>query len=124
MVPPRKGSHNARRYRGHLDVRVPQKRNNVHISHPDSHYCRAQMAYMLEFGQKFSRSVATLSCDNKIKVNVGTLAVSRYHQLKHFFPVDDAPNYNDNNFPWANAKIVPSGYLLLEHKPRRLRPQH
>ena len=85
MVPPRKGSHNARRYRGHLDVRVPQKRNNVHISHPDSNYCRAQMAYMLEFGQKFSRSVATLSCDNKMKVNVGTLAVSSYHQLKHFF---------------------------------------
>lgn len=94
-----------------------------HGDHPDSHFCRAQMAYLLEFGQKFSRTVATLSCDNKNKVNVGSLAVSRYHQLQHFFPTTNAPVYSDHDFPTANAKIVPSGYLLLEHKGRQSRSQ-
>ena len=52
------------------------------------------------------------------KVHVGTLAVSRYHQLQHFFPVDDKPQYQDHDFPFADSKIIPSGYMVLQHHKR------
>ena len=53
------------------------------------------------------------SCDvNKIKV--GTLAVSRYHQLeKRYYPVDDAPNYPDHDFLVPGYHIIASGYMRL-----------
>ena len=65
-----------------------------------------------------------MSCNDMNKLNVGTLAVSRYHQLSRFFPLDDAPDYPDHDFPYRNAKIIPSGYMLLQQPPvagRRIR---
>ena len=55
------------------------------------------------------------------KVHVGTLVVSRYHQLQHFFPVGDRPRYQDHDFPFANSKIIPSGYMVLSHHERSSR---
>ena len=38
-----------------------------------------------EAGEYFHDEVIRISADDKNKVNVGTLAVSRYHQISHFF---------------------------------------
>ena len=35
-----------------------------------------------------------------------------------FFPVDDAPVYSDHDFPFADSKIIPSGYFVLQHHGR------
>ena len=113
MLPPRLKAINAQRYHGVLSVRVPSKRNDEHGHHQDGHYCLAQVGYMLEFAQQFSDTTATFSCDNKNKINVGTLAVSRYHQIRSFFPVSDAAVYKDHDFPIPKAKVIPSGYLRL-----------
>jgi len=70
------------------------------------------------------------------KLNVGTLAVSRYyHQLRHFFPLSDRPCYPGHDIPSRNSKIIPCGYMLLlpkgkQEQQRRTRsrsltrPQH
>ena len=36
------------------------------------------------------------------------------------FPVDDSPNYPDHDFPYRNAKLIPSGYMLLQQSARFL----
>ncbi|XP_062515262.1 uncharacterized protein LOC134190768 [Corticium candelabrum] len=118
MLPPRQKTVNARRYHGVLNVRVPGKRNDEHGCHENGHFCLAQVGYMLEFSQQHSDSTSTFSCDNKNKVNIGTLAVSRYHQLRKFFPIGNGPVYKDHDFPFQNAKIIPSGYLRLEPRGR------
>ncbi|XP_033112635.1 uncharacterized protein LOC117113425 [Anneissia japonica] len=62
-----------------------------------------------------------VSCDDKNKINVGTLAVSRYHQIRRFYLEDDQPEYNDHDFPYAGSKIIPSGYLIMETKEKTSR---
>lgn len=77
MVPPRHNTRNAQRYHSLVDVRVPGKSNKLRRDHQDAHYCFAQVRYVREFAQLFP-GIVELSCDNKNKMNVGTLAVSRY----------------------------------------------
>ena len=47
-------------------------------------------------------------------MNVGTLAVSRYHQLKGMFALDDKAVVPDHDFPFRQFKLCPSGYAFLE----------
>lgn len=112
MAAPRKKPANSKRYVGVVDARVPRKRNDDRHYHLDSHFCNAQVAYVREFCAQHDDE-CVLSYDNKNKVNVGTLAVSRYHQISRFFPTSDMPNYPDLDFPYRPAKIVPSGYMVL-----------
>jgi hypothetical protein len=64
----------------------------------------------------YHHMISFISCDDMNKLHVGTLAVSRYHQLNRFFPSEDKPDYKDNDFPYRNSKIIPSGYMVLQHK--------
>ena len=85
FVAPRKGTRNASRYTNLVKAKVPGKDNSQHKSNQDSHYALAQVKYALEFGECFSSDVVTFSCDDMNKVHVGSLAVSRYHQLQRVF---------------------------------------
>ena len=116
MVAPRKGTHNALRCTGLVKAKVPAKDNSQHKAHLDGHFAFTQANYVCELCQKFEDECVSISCDDMNKVNVGTLAVSRYHQLSHFFPVSDRPCYPDHDFPSRNSKIIPCGYMLLRPK--------
>ena len=89
LVAPRKGTRNAKRYHGLVAAKVPGKDNSLRKRHIDSHFAFAQINYVVEFSSMFESDCAVLSCDDMNKVNVGSLAVSRYHQIGKFFPVDD-----------------------------------
>ena len=79
-------------------ARVPKKDNSAQASqHEDLHYTRAQVAYVNEMMETYG--AICLSCDDKNKINVGTPAVSRYHQLSKFFLQGDAPKYYNHHFP-------------------------
>ena len=60
-----------------------------------------------------------LSVDNKNKVEVGIPATSRRSQIRTFYLRKDEPNNNDHDFPNANCKLVPAGYLILKKKNQR-----
>ena len=79
-------------------------------------YIRAHIAFVRELSETCASECISFSCNDKNKVNVGTLAVSRYHHISRFCPPDDAPNYFDHDFPYANSTIIPSGYLHLLDK--------
>ena len=82
MLAPHRGSINSHRYKALLPVRVPPKRNGAAASlHNDCHYCSAVVAQSLEFAQAFESEISVIACDSMNKLNVGTLAVSRYHQI-------------------------------------------
>ena len=44
----------------------------------------------------FSDETIAISADDKNKVNVGTLAVSRHFSINNIFATDDQPNYPDH----------------------------
>ncbi|KAJ8038946.1 hypothetical protein HOLleu_16515 [Holothuria leucospilota] len=78
--------------------------------------------YRMEFMTQFWRNSVALSSDTMNKLCIGTLAVSRYHQLRRYFPVNDTPDYLDHDFPVGNGyKITPVGYMFLQpDKPSEL----
>ncbi|KAJ8040034.1 hypothetical protein HOLleu_14220 [Holothuria leucospilota] len=109
MKPLSNAWNNSKRYSGLVDA----KKNDVRIDNPDAHYYCARTRYRLEFAMEFEESII-LSADCMNKINVGGLAVSRYHQVNKIFPTDDAPNLPDHDFPMgSNYKLTPSGYLQL-----------
>ena len=117
MKPARENTRDAARHQDGIDVRVGTKQNNLSNSHPDSHEYFAQKRNIQQFASLFPEEVSIFSCDSKNKVHIGGQAVSRYHQLRTFFPVDDAPNYLDHDFPTPSYLIEPDGCMLLQSKP-------
>lgn len=79
------------------------------------------MNFVGQLAEVFSDETIAISADDKNKVNVGTLAVSRHFPIKNIFATNDQPNYPDHDFAYTNAKIVPAGYSLLSSRNRRLR---
>lgn len=117
MIAPHKGRTTARLYKGLVNMRIPPKQNTMaKAEHQDLHFTMAQVGYANELFELFHDEAARISVDDKNKVNVGTLAVSRFFHISKFFPVDDSPNYGDHDFPYPDSKIVPSGYLVMETK--------
>ena len=124
MLPPRRKTIRSSQFKGLVNARVPAKKNDATTNvHQDLRYSQCQVTYVNELFPQFHQ--LRLSCDDKNKVNVGTPAVSRYHQIATFFLRGSEPNFFDHDFPYANSKIIPSGYLIMseqEHNDRRGRP--
>ena len=57
----------------------------------------------------------------KNKVEVGIPATSHRSKIRTFYLAESSPNYNDHDFPYANSKLVPAGYQLLQNRITRSR---
>ena len=77
--------------------------------HPDDNYTSAQENFVGELAEMFSDETTALSADDKNKVHVGTLAVSRHFSINNIFVKNDQPSHPDHDFPYANAKLVRLG---------------
>ena len=86
-----------------------------------SHGKKSVRVFFRELSQMLLNETVALSADDKNKLNVGTLAVSRYFNQGKFFMTNDQPNYPDHDFPYRGAKLIPAGYLLLKSRIRRSR---
>ncbi|CAF1565453.1 unnamed protein product [Didymodactylos carnosus] len=67
-----------------------------------------------ELAALYPDEIVDFSCDNKAKVYVGTLAVSRYHQITKFHLLNYALNYDDHDFP-SSTKLASSVYLEIKY---------
>ena len=72
-----------------------------------------------ELAEKFSNKTIAVSAEDKKQGECRTLAVGRHFLINNIFATDDQPNYPDHDFPYANAKLVPAGYLLLKSRKQR-----
>ena len=102
------------RYKGYIDARVGVKSNSYREYHQDAHYLFARNKYRRELASLFSKEIGILSIDDMSKIKVGAPAVSRYHQVKTYFPVNDQPNLKDHDFPVPGYLLGTSGYMFLE----------
>lgn len=111
---PDKSNKASSRYMGYVNAKVGSKMNSYREPNIDAHYLFARNKMRLEFASLFSNEIAMLSVDDMSKIKVGAPAVSRYHQIKHFFPINDAPNFADHDFPVPGYLFNVSGYMFLE----------
>ena len=117
LLPPQKNRKAAKRYGGLVAAKIPPKKNDLMLSeHKDFHFTCAQVNYVSELSEMLVDETVALSADNKNKLNVGTLALSRYFNIGKFFMTDDQPNYPDHDFPYNGAKLIPAGNLLLKSR--------
>ena len=109
LVPPRKNSTRACRYKGPVDAKIPRKRNDYREE--NQHFLFSRVAYREEFVTQHASESCFYSCDDMNKIKMGpSTAVSRYHQQMRLFINSDTPNFNDHDFPNPGYLIVCSGY--------------
>ena len=72
MAAPKKGTHNAHRYQGLVQSRVPGKDNTLCKEHPDGNFIFALVKYTMEFCEMLATETVQVSCDDMNKVHVGT----------------------------------------------------
>jgi len=122
MQPPRRKTTASKLYKGIVNARVPPKRNTKEKhNHPDFHYTCSQVNLVNQMAHLCEQNTLMMSVDNKNKVEVGIPATSRRTNIRTFHMVDQAPIYNDHDFPNPNAKLVPAGYQILRHSLKRRR---
>ena len=114
LKPKRENTRQASLHKDCLDVRVGSKNCDVSNENPNAHEYFAATRNIREMCAMYSDECTIFSCDSKAKVHIGGQAVSRYHQLRTFFPTDDQPHYHDHDFPICGYLIEPDGYLLLK----------
>lgn len=64
-------THTALTFTSKLNVQFKIQRRQLRISHPDDHYCAAQLRYLKEKACEMLNHVVFLCCDDKAKVPVG-----------------------------------------------------
>ena len=62
----------------------------------------------------FPDEITIISADSMNKIRYGTLAVSRYHQIRKIFMNSNKPKYLDHDFPLP-YKTIPDGIMILSN---------
>ena len=62
----------------------------------------------------FPDEITIISADSMNKIRYGTLAVSRYYQIRKIFMNSDKPKYLDHDFPLP-YKTIPGGIMILSN---------
>ena len=122
LKPVRNGTTSSKRFKSLINARVPPKKNSGEKKiHPYFHYTNSQVNLVNEMATLCSDGTLCLSVDNKNKVEVGNPAANRRTQIRSFYLENDAPNYNDHDFPYRNSKLTPAGYQILKPRLERSR---
>ena len=122
MQPPRKQTCASKNYKSLVNARVPLKRNSKEKKvHPHFQYTCSQVNLVNEMAHLCEKNTMCMSVDNKNKVEVAIPATSRRSKIRTFHLINQAPNYNDHDFPNPNCKLVPAGYQTLLPKFNRSR---
>ena len=78
----------------------------MHKSRQNGHYALIKVNYVGECCAECADEPICLSCDDINKIHVGTLAVSHYHQIHSFLPVENRPICSDHDFLFSNLRII------------------
>ena len=97
-----------------IDAAVPCKDNSRRKENLDVHYQLSRTKLRREMAAYFPDEITIVSADSMNKIRYGTLAVSRYHQIRKIFMNSDKPKYLDHGFPLP-YKTIPDGIMILSN---------
>ena len=114
--PVNKGTFTAARYKRQdvIDATVPCKDNSPRKGNLDTRYLLSRIKLRREMAAYFPVEIAIVSADSMNRIHYGTLAVSRYHQVRKIFMNSDKPKYLDHDFPLP-YKTIPDGIMILSN---------
>lgn len=108
--PPISNTREAARYKKLIDARKGTKRNNFRPVTAGTHYARSERKLIDEFMCSYGQLI--ISGDDMNIIQVGRPAVSRYHQIKGFFPLGQGPNFAVHDFPNSKYGIKLGGFMV------------
>ena len=121
LKPANESTRDAARHKDCLDVRVGVKSCDISKDNVNAHEYFATVSVVYQMCAEYPDEAVIFSCDSKAKVHIGGQAVSRYHQIRTFFPSDDVPHYHDHDFPVPGYLIEPDGFLMLKsHRDKKI----
>ena len=109
--PPVKGTRSASEFHAVMNARLPSKRNSNRVKGEGVHFARAEQKLLREFMEYHGQP--SFSGDDMSLIQVGRPAVSRYHQIRGFFPTGEGPNYDVHDFPYPEYNIKMGGFMVL-----------
>ena len=114
--PVNKGTFTAARYKREdvIDATVPCKDNSPRKENLDTRYLLSRIKLRRQMAAYFPVEIAIVSADSMNRIHYGTLAVSRYHQVRKIFMNSDKPKYLDHDFPLP-YKTIPDGIMILSN---------
>jgi hypothetical protein len=117
--PTRKGTEEARHYHGVVKAKVAPLKNNARVTTEEVHFVRAQQKLFQEW--QMLHGQPCFSGDDMNIIQVGRPAVSRYHQIRRFFAVDQGPDFDVHDWALAELGVKLGGFMCIE-PPEGLRP--
>ena len=112
--PLNKRTFTAVRYKFVIDAAVSCKDNSRRKENLDVHYQLSRTKLRREMAAYFPDEITIVSADSMNKIRYGTLAVSRYHQIRKIFMNSNKPKYLDHDFPLP-YKTIPDGIMILSN---------
>ena len=104
----------AARYKSVIDAAVPCKDNSRKKENLDAHYQLSRIKLRREMAAYFPDEITIVSGDSMNKIRYGTLAVSRYHQIRKIFMNSDKPKYLGYDFSLP-YKTIPDGIMIISN---------
>ena len=111
--PVRKGTFAAESYKSVADAAVPCKDNALRNDNTNAHYLLSHVKLRRELCSYFRDECTIASANSMNKIHYGTLAVSRYHQIRKI--CDETPQYLDHDFPIPYKKKTDGIMILSEN---------
>ena len=120
MIAPRINAVRAVIYKGLIGAKIPKKRKECKENNEHQQFLFSWVNYRGEFCMMFNSDCQLYSADDMNKIRVGpTPAVSRYHQIFHFYMVGNTlntlmvgNNLSDHDFSNPRHLIVCSSYQM------------
>ena len=112
--PVNKTTFTAARYKSVIDAVVPCKDNYRRKENLDAHYLLSKIKLRRKIAAYFPDEITIVSANSMKKIRYGTLAVSRYHQIRKIFMNSNKPQYLDHDFPLP-YKTIPDSIIILSN---------
>jgi hypothetical protein len=125
MPAPNPSSSRAPSYFGLINAQSCYVANNAcPVKKEDQHLNNAFHKCNMESFSYFFNECNLIACDNKQTVFLSRTAADRHIQPKRYFMVDGKPANPTHDYPatpeTAGETIIPSGYLVLQHKEKEV----
>ena len=111
FAPPNRSHRSSVRYHQVVNVKIGRRRNDKRAITKGVHFARAERKLSYEFFVRYGQ--LNMSGDDMNIIQVGRPAVSRYHQIKGFFPPGESPNFTVHDFPNSEYGIKLGGFMVM-----------
>ena len=119
FMPPHEGKKTKHMYKSLIEARTPAKDDTLRLGNKNQHAAACQLKMAMEMAFDYQDECVVYAGDDKAKVSIGKMCVSKFVKYKNKFPIGASPTVLDHNFVLASCwSLTVSGYTEVLPHPR------